>query len=176
MSPEWTQANEINIGQATMGDADKILALIGKAPDALLTVSQEQIHGWIENGQSIVAKNAMGQVIGHQGMAYWEEANLVELRSAYVDPEARGMGINTKMKLWMIENAVDKYPGAKIIGFTEAASKSRGILQKLGFDEYPLHEAPEELFSICPPLCFKNTGQDCGCKIYVLDPAGKSFK
>ncbi len=175
MAGELVGVNGIDIKPATLEDAGKILSLIKSAPDALIDVSFEEICGWIQNDQSIVAKNAFGKVIGHQGMAYWQAANLVELRSAFVDPDARGVGLNTKMKIWMINMATEKFPGAKIIGFTESASKSRGILQKLGFWEFPLNEAPDELFSICPAACFKKTGEECGCKIYVMDPAIKTF-
>lgn len=163
-----TGFGNILIEGATDLDAEEILELIKKAPDALIDVELDEIKDWIQKGQSLVAKSPAGHVIGHQGMAYWENSGVVEIRSAYVDPEYRGKGINTKMKRMMIEKAKLLYPGASIIGFTEAASKSRGILTKLGFQEIPLEKAWEELFTICPAICFKKTGQDCGCKIYVL--------
>src|SRR5688572_22582990 len=77
----------ITIVDARLGDAEKILMLIKSAPDALLTVELDEIQKWIKNGQSVVAKNITGEVVGHQGMAYWEKSNLVEIRSAFVNPD-----------------------------------------------------------------------------------------
>lgn len=156
------------IVDAQLNDAEKILSLIKSAPDALLDVNLPEIQKWIQNGQSLVVKNIEGEVIGHQGMAYWEYSGLIEIRSAFVNTDYRGQGLNTQMKKIMIEKAKIKYPEAHIIGFTEEASKSRGILIKLGFTTLSLENAPEELFSICPATCFKKTGKDCGCKIFIL--------
>lgn len=168
-----TKRGAVEIVPSVLSDAENILALIKSAPDALLDVSIKEIKGWIKSDQSMVAKSE-GKIVGHQGMMHWEipniDAPLVELRSAFVDSNYRGIGINTKMKETMIQKAWKKYPEAVIVGFTEAASKSRGILEKLGFNEIPLNEAKEELFSICPEICFKKTGVDCGCKIYYLLP------
>mgnify|MGYP001589055303 CR=1 FL=1 len=157
---------EIKIRESTNEDIEAILGLIAQAPDALLAVSKAEIQAWIALGHSLVATDASGKVIGHQGLGYWESSHLAELRAAYVDPAARGMGLNTTMKLVMMEKARELYPEAALIGFTEPASKSRGILAKLGFLEMPLDTAPDELFSICPNNCFKKTGVNCGCKIF----------
>ncbi|MFH2019587.1 MAG: GNAT family N-acetyltransferase [bacterium] len=158
----------ITVEMSKTEDVETILSLIMEAPDALLAVSQPEILGWIATGQSMVAKNLEGEIVGHQGMEYWEKANLVEIRSAYVMPEYRGRGLNTAMKKQMIKRAKEKYPEAMIVGFTESASKSRGVLQRLGFEEIPFEEVPEDLFSVCPDTCVKKTGIDCGCKVYVL--------
>lgn len=167
---KWT----INIVPSSLADVDKIQLLIKSAPDALLVVSNEEIEKWIKNDQSIVAKNQVGKIVGHQGMMVWETENpkgpFIELRSAFVDPCYRGQGLNTKMKETMIEKALEKYPEAVMVGVTESASQSRGILQKMGFNEVPLDEAFEDVFSICPDNCYKKTGVDCGCKIYYLYP------
>ena len=77
------------------------------------------------------------------------------------------------MKKEMISIATVAYSGAPIVGFTEAASKSRGILQKLGFNEISLDDTPDEFFSICPASCVRKTGVDCGCKVLVLYPGGE---
>jgi N-acetylglutamate synthase-like GNAT family acetyltransferase len=162
------EIDNVKIEKSKVEDAASILHLIASAPDALLAVTHEEILGWIAQEQSLVGRNENGQIIAHQGMAYWEGCNVVEIRSAYVVPEYRGGGLNTKMKHEMIESAKAKYPSAHISGFTESASKSRGVLQKLGFQEIPLEDVPEEMFTPCPATCFKKTGNPCGCKVYFL--------
>lgn len=147
-----------------------VLELIKSAPDALLDVSEKEVENWIESGHSIVAKTADGKVIGHQGAVKWKESGWVEVRAALVKPEHRGKGTNTDMKKRIIKKIRSDNPDATISAFTEKASKSRGILQKLGFQEISLEQTPEEFFSICPDICVKKTGVDCGCKVYVLTP------
>lgn len=151
-----------------MSDVERIFGLIALAPDALLAVSIGEIQGWIESGHSLVAKNEAGEVIGHQGLAYWPGCQMTELRAAYVDPAYRGSGVNTLMKKEMIKRSWEKYPNCPIVGFTEAASKSRGILTRLGFEEVPLDQVPDDFFSICPDTCVKKTEVDCGCKVFIL--------
>lgn len=153
---------------STWQDAEQIVGLIARVPEALIPVTLEEIIDWIDNGQSMVGKNQQGEIVAHQGMEYWKDINVVEIRSAFVEPSYRGQGINTQMKLEMIEMAKRQYPDAQIVGFTEAASKSRGVLQKLGFEEVPMDQVPEPMFKPCPDICFKKTGKPCGCKVYVL--------
>jgi len=162
-----TEILEIKIRPSESKDVEVILGLIAQAPDALLTVTPAEIQSWIALGHSLVAEDSNGKVLGHQGLGHWQQSNLAELRAAYVDPSARGKGINTLMKKEMIKRAKEMYPDSAIIGFTEAASKSRGILTKLGFIDLSLDAAPQELFSICPANCYKKTGIDCGCKIFI---------
>lgn len=164
---------KITITMSSNEDAGSILELIASAPDALIAVTHEEIIEWIAKGQSMVGKTPEGKIVAHQGMEYWSEIDVVEIRSAFVEPSYRGAGINTKMKTEMIEIAKKHYPGAKIAGFTEAASKSRGVLQKLGFQEVAMEEVPEEMFKPCPELCFKKTGKPCGCVVYFLNEEGQ---
>lgn len=152
-----------------------VLELIKSSPDALLDISEKEVRNWIEQGHSIVAKTVDGEVIGHQGAATWKQSGWVEVRAALVKPEHRGKGTNTEMKKIMIEKIRSDEPNATISALTEKASKSRGILQKLGFLEISLEQTPEEFFSICPATCVKKTGVDCGCKVYVLPP-GREIK
>lgn len=162
------ELGQIKVELSNATQVESILQLIAAAPDALLAVTQDEIIDWIVKGQSMVGINEAGEIIAHQGMAYWEQSQVVEIRSAYVAPEYRGKGLNTLMKHEMIGMAKAKYPGARIAGFTEAASKSRGVLQKLGFAEVSLEEVPEEMFGPCPAVCVKKTGVPCGCKVYFL--------
>jgi len=156
----------ITIRKSELSDIDSILGLIAQASDALLTVSYTEITGWINSGHSIVAVDDEGNVVGHQGLGKWPVSGALELRAAYMDPSLRGKGINTLMKEEMMQLGKHHYPGAPFVGFTEAASKSRGILLKLGFTELPMEQVPEEMFSVCPENCFKKTGLDCGCKVF----------
>lgn len=151
-------------------DIPDVLSLIQSVPDALVSVKEIEIESWIDKGFSLVAKDKKGSIIGHQSAYVWPESGWVEVRSAIVKPEFRGRGINTEMKKMMIARIRNQNPDAVIIGFTEAASKSRGILQKLGFVDYSLADMPEEFFTICPENCVKKTGVDCGCKVFMLKP------
>ncbi len=166
-----TPHGEFVIRPSTDGDADSILEMLSKAPDALLTVALPEILKWINNGWSFVATNENGGIVGHQGMHYWGDnvggTGVVEIRSAYVDPMYRKNGLNTQMKNLVLKVAKNQYPQAKIIGFTEAASGSRHVLQRLGFEPMDFPQVPEELYSICPPdIC--DRGGSCGCIVYEL--------
>lgn len=160
----------IQIVPTTVGDIPKVLSMIEAAPEALISVSEEEIMGWIEKGMSLVAKTPDGSIVGHQAAEGWQESGWIEMRSAYVNPDCRGMGLNSAMKHTMIERIHALYPDATILGMTEPASGSRGILQKAGFAEISLDEVPDECFVPCPPNCYRRTGADCGCKAYVLKP------
>lgn len=162
------EKGELNYSMSTWQDAEMIVDLIARVPEALIPVTIEEIVEWIDQGQSMVGKNEHGEIVAHQGMEYWKEIDVVEIRSAFVEPSYRGQGINTQMKIKMIEKAKQQHPEAKIVGFTEEASKSRGVLQKLGFEEIPMEQVPEPMFAPCPEICFKKTGIPCGCKVYVL--------
>lgn len=158
---------EIKIELAQTQDIPKILQLLLLAPDALLSVSKEELAVWIDTGLSFVAKTKTGEIIGHQAASRWPKSGWVEVRAAVVIPEHRGKGLNTKMKQILMEAIRSKCGDATLVGFTEAASKSRGILTKLGYQEIPLDNTPDEFFSVCPDNCVKKTGIPCGCKVFV---------
>jgi len=164
---------QINIELTKKEDIPDVLDLIKSSPDALLSVDEREMETWIEQGNSFVAKTVDGQTIGHQAAVVWPQSGWVEVRAAVVIPEFRGKGINTEMKKKIVQEIKTNNPEITIVGFTEAASKSRGILQKMGFTEISLLETPEEFFSVCPDNCIKKTGVDCGCKVFLLPPKGK---
>lgn len=161
---------QINIELTKKEYIPAVLELIGSSPDALLSVDEHEIEGWIDQGYSFVAKTIDGRIIGHQSAVVWPQSGWVEVRAAVVKPEYRGWGINTEMKKMIVNMIKSDKPGVTIAGFTEAASKSRGILQRMGFTEIPLEQTPDEFFSICPATCVKKTGIDCGCKVFILSP------
>lgn len=163
-----TEIEGLKIRDSEQGDVEAILGLIAQAPDALLTVTPVEIQSWIAAGHSLVAEDSGGKIVGHQGLGYWSASRLRELRAAYVGPEFRGKGLNTLMKAEMILRSESIYPGTDIIGFTEAASKSRHILERMGFEELPLAQVPSELFGICPENCCMRNGFPCGCKVYIM--------
>lgn len=159
-----------SIGLTQESDVQSVVELIQSCPEALLPVAAEQVSEWVSQGHSLVAKIDSGEVIGHQAVAIWPQSGWYEVRSAIVKPEFRGKGVNTKMKIAMINQVRKVDPLATIVGVTETASQSRGILQKLGFQEIPLNELNSEFFTVCPMTCFRITGVDCGCKAYILGP------
>ena len=116
------------------------------------------------------------KVVAFQGLGLWPTLGLCELRSARTHPDFQGMGINMTMKKLMIYLAGQKY-GWPFVGFTERASGSRGILNKLGFKELSMGQVPSRLGDCCPPVnefkggddqCFIRCQGDCGCQVYIL--------
>lgn len=170
---EFVAKTQFIIEPTKKGEIPAVLALIKSAPDALLDVSEKEVESWIDQGHSIVAKTESGDIVGHQGAEIWKQSGWVEVRAAFVKPEHRGQGVNTQMKKIMIEKIKSGKPNATIFAFTEKASKSRGILQNLDFQEISLEQTPEECFLVCPATCVNKTGIDCGCKVYVLPPGRK---
>jgi len=158
---------EVAIREATSEDVQDILNLIALSPDALLSVTIAELQSWIDQGMSLVAISDEGEIIGHQAASQWPESHWVEMRAAVVKPEFRGQGINTLMKRKMTEIIASLIGNSTLVGFTEAASKSRGILQKQGYGEIALPDTPDEFFSVCPANCYRKTGEDCGCKVYI---------
>lgn len=167
---EQESKTQISIEPTKKEDIPAVLELVKSSPDALLTVDEPEVEAWVDQGHSFVAKTIDGQVIGHQAAMIWPQSGWVEVRAAVVKPEYRGMGINTEMKKMIVKKLKSDKLEITIVGFTEAASKSRGILQKMGFTEIPLEQTPDEFFSICPATCVKKTGIDCGCKVFILPP------
>ena len=167
---EQEPKSQIAIELTKREEVPAVLELIASSPDALLSVNEHEVEVWINQGYSFVAKTIDGQIIGHQSAVVWPQSGWVEVRAAVVKPEHRGRGINTEMKKMIVKKLKSDKPEVTIVGFTEAASKSRGILQKMGFKEIPLQETPDEFFSICPANCVKKTGIDCGCKVFILPP------
>lgn len=152
-------------------DVGTIVSMVNSVPDALLKLTEEELNNWIHDGKSLVAITwfGFGKIVGHQGVSVWPNSGYFELRSAVVLPEYRGGGINTRMKLTAIKHIKNNFTDATFVGFTEAASKSRGILERIGFKDLSLDETPEEFFSICPVTCYRKTGRPCGCKVYILN-------
>lgn len=160
--------SQFSIGLARQEDIPNIIDLVKSVPEALIQVDEKIVGEWINKGYSLVAKSYDGRVIGHQGAGFWPKSGWIELRSAIVNPEYRGMGINTKMKKMLMGKIISEYPRATIVGFLEKASMSGGIFEKLGFKQISLDETPDEFFSICPDTCVRKTGVDCGCKVFKL--------
>ena len=149
---------------------DRVLHVDPKAELAIEPVSIETLQGWIEKGHSIVATlSDNGDIIGHQAVDKWPESGWYEVRTALGDPEYRGQGVNTDLKKYVIKEILDSDPDAVISAFTHPESTSRGILEKLDFEEIPMEDVPEEFFELCNPArCVKATSVDCGCKVFVL--------
>lgn len=164
----------IQIRSSEQGDVDPISELISLVPEALVPVEKKQIQRWIDEGRSLVAVNIQtGQIVAHQGLGHWEldeGRQATELRSAYTHPDWRRKGINTSLKLEMIDIAKKMYPDVPIVGFTEKPSKSRGILNELGFEIVELEDVPVQFFSICPKDCAMKNNHPCGCKVFVDRP------
>jgi hypothetical protein len=156
------------IVELTTGNA----ALVGvNTPEkATQTISE-----FVAGGRGLVALKE-NEVVSFQGLGLWA-FGFCELRSARTKPEWEGNGINMTMKKLMIHVAYERF-GRPFIGFTEAASGSRGILGKLGFRELPMKEVHMGLAAACPSAeesldkkdhCALRNGGDCGCKVYLLD-------
>lgn len=157
-------------------DIPAVLDMVKAGSEALLEVTHDQVLSWIEQGNSMVAKLNTGRVIGHQGIHIWPQTGIAEMRSAFVLPQFRGQGINTEMKVAMIAEKRAQDPSLGFIAFTEAASKSRRILQRLGFSEISFDETPKEPFGECPAICVLKTGIDCGCKVYRMGDITKQSR
>ncbi len=161
-------SSEIIIEPTKEEDIPTIVEMIASEKEALVPVDGEELGVWVREGRSFVARDNKGRIIGHQAIAVWAESGWIELRSAFVLPECRGSGTNTAMKRLVLSQVFQSTPNATMVGFTEPASKSRGILKKLNFQLIPLDTVPDEFFRICPASCYKKTGQPCGCEVYIL--------
>lgn len=163
-----------------------IVKLVGGQP-ALVGVSDEgkaikTITGFVERGDGLVSINQGGEVVAFQGLGLWPSIKMCELRSAVTNHNYSSRGINTIMKKLMLMIAHSKYHGWQFVGFTEVASQSRGILDKLGFEETPMISIRQNLPILgdaCPPQvempdgpngCFLRCYGSCGCKVYLLNP------
>ena len=167
---------QYEIKPATMGDIPQIVELLKTEPNAVIPLTDDQAIDRMDQGLLYVAKKGP-KVIGVQGAKVWEESGVPELGSAVVAEEYRGNGINTAMKKVLIPIIIELIPDKPIMVFTEPASKSRGILEKLGFAKLPMEEVPEEFFTICPKEelgCYDITNKlskpcSCGCIVYFYE-------
>jgi len=171
--------SDIEVGLAKKDHIPQVVQLV-QGNEALVGVgtyqkAEKTIGEFIAEGNGLVAYSGK-RIVSFQGMGLWP-FGFCELRSARTSPEFEGNGINMTMKKLMIKLAYDKY-GWPFIGFTEATSKSRGILRKLGFEELPMSDVESGLMQACPTPeefvdkqdhCALRCGGDCGCKVYILD-------
>jgi len=159
-------------------DIPVVVDLLKTESQAVVPLTPEEVAERADNGLFYVAKNLEGEVIVTQGVTIWPESGLPEVGSAVVKKKCRGQGIGTELKKVVIGVVQEKFPGQPIIGFTEEASQSRGILKGLGFKVASMVGQPVELFSACPKDeagCFNKTKVDppaCGCIIFELKPSG----
>ena len=160
-------------------DIPTVVELLQSEPDAVIPLTEEQLMERIENGLSFVAINQAGEIIGHQGAMVWEQSGIPEIGSAVVLEECRGNGISTELKKIVIGKVQELFPDKPIMVFTEAASKSRGIVQKLNFEVVSMDSLPMEIFNACPKSeegCYaktKSNSPDCGCIVFMLKPKGE---
>ncbi|MFZ2153408.1 MAG: hypothetical protein WAV41_05180 [Microgenomates group bacterium] len=175
----------VTVMLATVNEVEEIVSLV-MGQEALVGVgngkeANSTISGFVQMGNGLVAKDEVGRVVAFQGLGLWPTINCCELRSALTAKAFTGKGINSVMKKLMIKMAAEKYPEWQFVGFTEATSKSRGIMTKLGFEEEPMVSVRQNLPSLgdaCPPVevlpdnesgCFLRCGGNCGCKVYLLN-------
>jgi len=170
----------ITIQPTATEDIPDALGLINSVPEAVLPLTEQQLQQRIDAGLSYVAKNEEGTIVGHQSAIVWEQSGIPEIGSAVVAEECRGNGISTRLKTTVIKRVQSLYPDKPIVAFTEAASKSRGIVQRLNFEPVSMDSIPEEFFGVCPKSedrCYgktKSSPPDCGCVIFMLKPKGKA--
>ncbi len=152
-------------------------AMDGVQEKALLDVTPDEILETIARGQALMAVDLeRDEIIGYQGMNEWPQYNLFEPRSAKVHLAWRGQHINTVMKQLAFQTAHEQRPSWSFMGFTEAESKSRGILEKAGFEMVSMAQVKDELPDLanpCPANCFVKNGHACGCQVYILNPNEK---
>lgn len=161
---------QITIEKPTEGDIPAIIGMVSaeaKSTGALLPVSSDTLRGWISSGLSYVAKHS-GTVVGHEAAHIWPKSGWIELRSAVVKPEYRGMGIGSRMSAALLEDLRKEHCRSTVVAFTNMAGKGKGILKAHGFREIGREGVPEELFTIGP----KHRGKsEFGYKIFVLTPS-----
>lgn len=117
---------------------------------AVLPVSRDDVAGWVNEGNSIIALNGKGEIKAHQAVSLWPITEIFEFRSAVVAPENRKQGINYWMKRLMIEEIVQRSEKdvVRIISLKNGKSGGSGTLKALGFGIIPKHEIPKEMLSI----------------------------
>ncbi len=148
-----SNALKFDVSKATVNDLKGIVELINaeaKKSGAVLLVSEKEVGVWIKSGLDFVAKDESGKIIGHQSAAIWPESGWIELRAGVVLPEFRGNGVNSKLKVAIINEIESKFPGATIVSLKNNVSGGRGTVAELGFHKVQQSEAPEELFKIGP--------------------------
>src|SRR5262245_25196406 len=115
------------IREATSGEAERICALLAQMRLGTDSVLSPGTRYWL-------AEDSSGQLAGVVGLEYGAEAVL--LRSAAVDPSARGRGIGAVLVSEALRSAAfDGYPRAYLF------STGAGLYWiKLGFCEVPVPE------------------------------------
>jgi N-acetylglutamate synthase-like GNAT family acetyltransferase len=134
-------------------DINGIMKFINKEYErsgAVLPVSRDDVAGWVNSGNSIIAVNGDGVVKAHQAVSLWPISGVFEFRSAVVAPESRRQGINYWMKRLIIEELVHRSEDSiiQIISLKNGKSGGSGTLRALGFKVIQEHEIPKEMLSI----------------------------
>ena len=134
-------------------DINRIVEFINeeyKRSGAVLPVSRDDVAGWVDRNNSIIAVNGDGVVKAHQAVSLWPISGVFEFRSAVVAPRNRNQGINYWMKRLIIEELVHRSEDSiiQIISLKNKKSGGSGTLKALGFKVIPEHEIPKEMLSI----------------------------
>ncbi len=126
----------------------------------------------IEQNRSIVGLDLNDQIIAHQRFKLWPSVKLAELRTAFVRPDHRGIGLNTFMKKVILNLIHLQHPLWEALGYCQPLSRSKNIFSKLGFDEVSLDFVKGQwpiMELDCPKSdCYLKNGHACGCQVLHL--------
>ncbi len=134
--------------KSTLRDVDSIHTMIkneAHESGAVVAVRRSTIRKWIRDGLSFVA-TIDGKIIGHEGANMWKKSKCLEMRSAIVLKQYRGLHIGNGINTHLIGHLRKNYRGWRAIAFVNSAAKSRGMLQREGFVKIDNAELPQEFF------------------------------
>lgn len=138
--------------QSKIQDLNAIMRLVNNEANkkgALLTVTDEEVTGWIQSGLSLVA-TFNKQIIGHQAISIWPESKWAELRATVVDQSHNGKNISFELNLWLMEICKAQHEEVPVfVVMKNKASNGNKVFESLGFSPVLDHgQVPSELFSI----------------------------
>ncbi|MDH3651175.1 MAG: hypothetical protein OEQ53_15930 [Saprospiraceae bacterium] len=126
----------------------------------------------IDGQRSIVGMDLNDRIVAHQRFKLWPTLKLAELRTAFVRPECRGIGLNTFMKKVMLNLIHLQHPDWDGLGYCQPLSMSKNIFAKLGFQEVSLDFVKEQWSTLekdCPKSdCYLKNDYACGCQVVHL--------
>lgn len=148
-----------------------ILKLL-KMTNGIVQPDPQDLLESIEHNHSIVGLDLDNEIIAHQRFKLWPSITLAELRTAFVRPDYRGIGLNSFMKRIILNLIHLQHPRWEALGYCQPLSMSKNILSKLGFDEVSLDFVKGQwpiMDLDCPKSdCYLKNGYACGCQVLHL--------
>ena len=139
----------------------------------------EYVQKKMENRDAVIALDKNGDFAGFCYIESWQHGKFVAHSGLIVHPDYRNLGLAKKIKTFVFNYSLEKYPGAKVFGITTGLAVMK-INSDLGYKPVPFSELTEDpsFWSGCKTctnfeILKSKDYKMCLCTGMLYDPAEK---